>query len=99
MSGPDTDRAIADAYARWKAEPKLEKQKKQWDKGMRDSKLKQKAMSIISRLQGRKFSIDILSHKYFDILPLYLVWAAKKQGYQLMEPISRYPWFVYKKEK
>ena len=97
MAGLDTDRALADVYRRWKAESKLEMQKAQWDKGIRDPKLKRKAMSIIARLQGRKFSIDALSHKHFDILPFYLVWAAKKQGYRLMEPITRYPWFVYTK--
>ena len=99
MTGLDTDRALRDAYQRWKAEPKLEKQKEQWDKGMRDPALQKKALRIIDRLGGRKFSIDWLSRKYFDILPLYLVWAAKEREYKLMEPVSRYPWFVYQKEK
>jgi len=94
----DVLRELDDLRARMDAEPELERQKEQWDKGKKDMEIQARALTIIDSLEGRRFSIDRLSRKFFDIFILYLTEAARKRGYRLLNP-ARYPSFIYQKEK
>jgi len=85
---------MAEALERWNSYAEIEKQKKEWDAGIRNPLLMKKAESIIDNLNGRRFCLDTLSEKHFDVYLNYLVLMAKKRGYQLLDPM-KYPWFVY----
>ena len=63
----------------WNSLAGIEKQKREWDRGVRNPSLMKKAESVIEGLNGRRFCLDTLSEKHFDIYLNYLVLAAKRR--------------------
>lgn len=93
---PQIERELKEAAERFDILPEIEKQKREWDRGIRNPELMRKAEAIIASLNGEKFSIDELSEKHFDIYVLYLSEAARGQGYHLLDPLQ-YTGFIYEK--
>jgi len=85
---------LAEVLERWNSYAEIEKQKKEWDAGIRNPLLMKKAEAIIDELAGRRFTLDTLAEKHFYVYVNYLVLMAKKRGYKLLDPM-KYPWFVY----
>ena len=86
---------LAEVLERWNSYAEIEKQKKEWDAGIRNPLLMKKAEAIIDELAGRRFTLDTLAERHFYVYINYLVLMAKKRGYRLMRPLEKYPWFVY----
>ena len=90
---------MAEASRRWHSFPEVEKQKREWDRGVRNPALMKKAEKIIDNLHGRRFTLDSLSVEYFEIYVNYLILTAKKKGYRLRPDLMQFPWFVYEKNE
>ena len=88
---------MAEELERWNSFAEIERQKKEWDQGIRNPALMKKAEAIIDKLADRRFCLDTLSEKHFYIFVNYLVLIAKRKGYRLRPDLMRFPMFVYDK--
>lgn len=93
------EKEMAEALERRNSIADVEKQRREWDEGIRDPLLMRKAEKIINNLRGRRFPLDSLAEKHFDIFVNYLVLAAKKKGYRLRSDLMVNPWFLFEKNK
>jgi len=91
----NVENEMDEVLKRWNSYAEIEKQKKEWDAGIRNPSLMKKAKTIIDELAGRRFTLDTLAERHFYVYINYLVLMAKKRGYRLMRPLEKYPWFVY----
>ena len=96
---PSAEEEMDEALERWNSFAEIERQKREWDKGVRNPSLMKKAESIIAELGGRRFTLDSLAEKHFYIYSHYLILAAKKAGYRLEPDLMKFPWFLYQVEK
>lgn len=91
------EKEMAEALERWESFAEIEKQKREWDRGERNPLFMKRAKKIIDNLNGRRFCLDNLSERHFDIYFGYLALAAKKAGYRLRPDLMKFSWFVYDK--